>query len=77
MPADGASHGDTEPPGEAAGRFVLTDAAQPLVELILSHDLEAEPLVVGRVPRDLGVGGQRQGSEVVLLSPRSGGEASR
>lgn len=71
--ADGTAHGDAAPPGEAASLFVLADAAIPIADLSLSHDLESEPLIIGRVPRDVGVGGQRQSSESALFSPRSGG----
>lgn len=34
------------------------------------HDLEAEALVVGSVPGEVGVGGQRQGRQPLLLGPR-------
>lgn len=64
-----ASHGDAGPPGQTASLLVFADAAKPLGHLIFRHDLETEPPVVGRVPRDVGVGGQRQGSEAVLLGP--------
>ena len=74
---DGTSHGDAGPPGETAGLLVFADAAKPLGDLIVRHDLEAEPPVVGRVPRDVGVGGQRQGSEAVLLGPCSSGVQER
>lgn len=70
---DGASHRDAGPPGEAASLFMFADAAEPIGDLIFSHDLEAEPLVIGCVPRNVGVGGQRQSSEAVLLSPCGGG----
>jgi hypothetical protein len=63
---------DAEPVDEAASLLVLADALEPIGDLSRSHDLESEPLVVGRVPRDVGVRGQRQGSEAVLRGPCSG-----
>ena len=59
LAADRAAHGDAGPRGEATSLFMFADAAEPIGDLIFSHNTEAEPLVVRRVPCDVGVGGQR------------------
>jgi hypothetical protein len=56
---------------------VFADAAELIGDLIFSHDLEPEPLVIGCIPQDVGVGGQRHGSQAVLLGPGSGGVQER
>jgi hypothetical protein len=56
---------------------MLSNAAKPSGHLSLVENVEPKPLVVRGVPRDVGVGGQRQRCEVVLPGPRGGGVQQR
>jgi len=70
-------HEDAGPGGQSASVLVLAEAAKSPGELSLRYDLESEPLVVGRVPGDLGVGGQCEGGETALPRPGGGGVQER
>lgn len=48
---------------------MLAEGAQALGHLLLDQHTEPEAFVVRSVPRHLGVGGERQPSQVMLLSP--------
>lgn len=75
--SNGASHGDARPPGEAAGRLVGLDAAKPGRHLGIVERPEAQAFVVGGVPGDVGVGGERERGKAVLLGPCCGGVQQR